>query len=124
MWLYASGERSETPVRIFEYQPDRSGKRPEDFLKGFTGCLVTDGYAGYNQVQNVTHCGCWAHMKRKWCEAMPDGATVKTSKAAVGFQYCSKLFALEKKCANQKDNYCPIRSNGLPVSDERSGQFG
>ena len=28
---------------------------------------------------------------------MPDGATVKTSKAAVGFRYCTKLFSLEKK---------------------------
>lgn len=31
---------------------------------------------------------------------MPDGATVRTSKAAVGFRYCNKLFSLEKKCAN------------------------
>ena len=99
MWLYASGEYSKQHIRIFEYQPDRSGKRPESFLRGFTGCLVTDGYAGYNQVAKVTHCGCWTHMKRKWREAMPDGATVKTSKAAVGFQYCNKLFSLEKKCA-------------------------
>ena len=99
MWLYASGEYSKNHVRIFEYQPDRSGKRPESFLKGFTGCLVTDGYAGYNQVAKVTHCGCWAHARRKWREAMPDGATVKTSKAAVGFQYCTKLFSLEKKGA-------------------------
>lgn len=105
MWLYASGERSRKPIRIFEYQPDRCGKRAESFLRGFTGCLVTDGYQGYNQVANVTRCGCWAHMKRKWREAMPDGATVKTSKAAVGFQYCSKLFALEKKCADWKDQY-------------------
>lgn len=28
---------------------------------------------------------------------MPDGATVKTGKAAVGFRYCTKLFFLEKK---------------------------
>ena len=97
MWVYTSGERSETPVRIFEYQPDRSGKRPESFLKGFTGCLVTDGYSGYNLVQNVTHCGCWAHARRKWREAMPDGATEKTSKAAVGYKYCNKLFALDGK---------------------------
>ena len=48
MWVYATGERSEIPVRIIEYQPDRSGKRPECFLRGFTGCLVTDGYSGYN----------------------------------------------------------------------------
>ena len=120
MWVYASGERSNTPVRIFEYQPDRSGKRPESFLRGFTGKLVTDGYSGYNQVQKVTHCGCWAHMKRKWREAMPDGATVKTSKAAVGFQYCNKLFSLEKKCANLKDKYRKeYRQNiMLPVLEE------
>ena len=66
-------------VRLFEYQPDRSGKRPEAFLKGFTGALVTDGYQGYNLLTKVTHCGCWAHARRKWREAMPEGATVKTS---------------------------------------------
>ena len=120
MWLYASGERSKTPVRIFEYQPDRSGKRPESFLKGFTGYLVTDGYSGYNQVSKVTHCGCWAHMRRKWREAMPDGATVKTSKAAIGFQYCTKLFSLEKKCADLNDKYRKeYRQNFiLPVLEE------
>ena len=120
MWVYASGERSTTPIRLFEYQPDRSGKRPESFLRGFTGCLVTDGYAGYNQVAKVTHCGCWAHMKRKWREAMPDGATVKTSKAAVGFQYCNKLFSLEKKCATlNKKLRKEYRQNFiLPVLEE------
>ena len=41
MWLYARGECSKQHIRIFEYLPDRSGKRPESFLKGFTGCLVT-----------------------------------------------------------------------------------
>lgn len=40
MWLYASGEYSRNRIRIFEYQPDRSGKRPESFLKGFAGCGV------------------------------------------------------------------------------------
>lgn len=97
MWVYASWEGSKKPIRIFEYQPDRSGKRPVSFLKDFSGYLVTDGYAGYNQVTNVTHCGCWAHARRKWREAMPDGATVKTSKAAVGYRYCTKLFTLDGK---------------------------
>jgi transposase len=117
MWLYASGAESQKAVRIFEYQPDRSGKRPEAFLKGFSGCLVTDGYAGYNQVKGVTHCGCWAHARRKWREAMPDGATVKTSKAAVGYQYCTKLFSLEKK-APIKDRKAYRRNVILPVLEE------
>ena len=105
MWVYASGEYSQKPVRIFEYQPDRKGDRAKAFLRGFSGCLVTDGYAGYNHVENVTHCGCWSHMQRKWREAMPDGATVETSKAAVGYQYCNKLFARERIC--KKNNPTP-----------------
>lgn len=105
MWLYASAALLKHQVRLFEYQPDRSGKRPESFLRGFTGWLITDGYAGYNQVQGVTHCGCWAHARRKWREAMPDGATVKTSKAAIGFRYCNKLFAEERECVLYKPEY-------------------
>ena len=99
MWVYASSTHAEQQVRYFEYQPDRSGKRPGALLKDYSGCLVTDGYAGYNQVLNAVHCGCWAHMHRKWREAMPDGATTANSKAAIGFQYCVKLFGEEKKLA-------------------------
>lgn len=97
MWLYASGQRSRKQLRYFEYQPDRSGKHPAALLKDFRGCLVTDGYAGYDKVPHAVRCGCWAHMRRKWREAMPKGATMQTSQAAVGYNYCSKLFALEKK---------------------------
>ena len=120
MWLYASAALLRRQVRIFEYQPDRSGKRPESFLKGFEGALVTDGYTGYNQVAKVTHCGCWAHARRKWREAMPEGATVKTSKAAVGFQYCNKLFAEERKCAPYQPKYRQeYRQNReLPILEE------
>ena len=120
MWLYASGEGSRKGVRLFEYQPDRSGKRPASFLGGFTGYLVTDGYAGYNQVLGVTHCGCWTHARRKWRDAMPDGATVKTSKAAVGYRYCNKLFALEKKyCYATPESRYAYRQNVVrPLLEE------
>ena len=60
---------------------------------------MTDGYSGYDKVEGVVRCGCWAHMRRKWREAMPKGATTATSKAAIGYDYCTKLFAQEKKFA-------------------------
>ena len=104
MWVYASNERSGKPIRYFEYRPDRSGKHAAKFLKDFSGCLVTDGYSGYNQVSGAIRCGCWAHMRRKWREAMPKDATTKTSQAAVGYEYCSKLFALEKKFSEMSDS--------------------
>lgn len=36
---------------------------------------------------------------------MPDGTTVKTSKTAIGFQYCNKLFAEERKCVLYQPEY-------------------
>ena len=100
MWVYGSDLRSGKAIRIFEYQPDRTGERPKRFLSSFRGHLVTDGYTAYNAVENVTRCGCWAHMRRAWRDAMPKGATTANSKAAVGYNYCNKLFALEKKWKN------------------------
>lgn len=97
MWIYGSESRGGRNIRCFEYQPDRKGLHAERFLKQFSGCLVTDGYAGYNKVEEVTRCGCWAHMRRKWRDAMPKGATMENSKAAVGYNFCNKLFAVEKK---------------------------
>ena len=101
MWIYGSELRGGRSIRCFEYQPDRKGKHAECFLKQYSGCLVTDGYAGYNKVQGVARCGCWAHMRRKWRDAMPKGATMANSKAAVGYNYCNKLFAVEKKYADE-----------------------
>lgn len=62
MWVYGSDIRCGKAIRIFEYQPTRKGRHAQSFLKGFKGGLVTDGYAGYNAVDNVTRYGCWAHM--------------------------------------------------------------
>ena len=103
MWVYGSDIRSGKAIRIFEYQPDRTGERCKRFLNGFKGCLVSDGYSAYNAVENVTCCGCWAHMRRKWRDAMPKSATMENSKAAVGYNYCNRLFALERKWKNDSN---------------------
>ena len=40
--------------------------------------------------------GCWAHMRRKWFEAMPKGATIENSKAAKGYDFCNRIFEVER----------------------------
>ena len=101
-------------------QPDRSGKHADKFLKKFSGCLVTDGFSGYNKVEDVTRCGCWAHMKRKWKEAMPKGATMANSKAAVGFNFCVKLFNMEKKFVADSPDFRRMKRQVMaePLVDE------
>lgn len=51
---------------------------------------------------------------------MPDGATVKTSKATVGFQYCTKLFSLAKKYiyADRKSRKAYRQNVVLPLLEE------
>lgn len=96
MWVYCSGNTGTHPTIIFEYQPSRSGNHAKRFLSGFNGYLQTDGYAGYNAVENVIHCGCWAHARRKYEEALPKVKS-EDSKAAIGLDYCNQLFRLEKQ---------------------------
>ena len=71
---------------------------PAAFLNGFRGYLQTDGYAGYNAVEGAIHVGCWAHVRRKFDEALravPKGKRSPT--AEQGVAYCSQLFKLEEK---------------------------
>ena len=97
MWVYASAKRAAHQIRLFRYEASRAGACAESMLKGFHGVLVADGYSGYNLVSDVTRAGCWAHMRRKWHEAMPKNATPANSKAAVGFQFCTRLFEAERE---------------------------
>jgi len=99
MWVYATGNTGQPPVILFEYQPSRSGAHAKRFLTGFTGYLITDGYIGYSSVENVVHCGCWQHAKRKWTDALPKTKD-KQGVALKGFEFCEKLFALERAFAN------------------------
>lgn len=97
MWVYATGQHSKNPIRIFEYQPGRSGKYPEEFLKEFKGYLHTDAYSGYNKVSGITRCLCWTHLRRYFVDALPkDIQSPEATLPSHGIVYCNKLFEIEK----------------------------
>ena len=97
MWVYASGKRADVQIRIFEYRDSRSGDCAVEFLGDFHGILISDGFSGYNKLLNVIRAGCWAHMQRKWREAMPKGEIGKKAVAEQGYKFCNRLFRLERK---------------------------
>ena len=99
MWLYGSGNDGLPPIRLYDYQPSRGGYHAEEFLKGFSGYLTCDGFSGYNKLKDVIRCGCLAHMRRYWNEALPEKSKKSGAKtpAEIGFEYCSQLFKLEKE---------------------------
>ena len=76
---------------------------PRKCWGGYTGVVVSDGYSGYNILNETTRAGCWAHAQRKWVEAMPDGATQENALTAKGLEYCSRLFEVEQKLEGLPD---------------------
>ena len=47
----------------------------------------------FDKLTNVSRCGCFAHVRRKFVKALPtDKELVSGSRAAIGVEWCSKLF--------------------------------
>lgn len=100
MWLYRTSGDATHPVVLYDYQQGRSGRFAQAYLAGFSGYLHTDGWQGYHKLaeQEVTLCGCWAHARRKFQEALVGtDAHRAESPEAVGLSYCNQLFAIEKQ---------------------------
>jgi transposase len=98
MWLYKSG-KFDNQIVLYDYQTSRSYEKPKNFLAGFKGYLNTDGYAAYAKLKNIIQVGCLAHVRRKFKDAMDllPKEHHKESLAAIGFDFCYKLYKIEKK---------------------------
>ena len=104
MWLYRTSGCCKAPIVLYDYRPNRKAENAENFLKEFKGYLHTDGYKAYRSIDDVTIVGCWAHARRRFCEALeilPEEQR-KDSTAAIGLDYCGKLYAIEKKTKDER----------------------
>ena len=58
----------------YQFEPTRSGAIAQEMLKGYeSGVVVTDGFSGYSfldESESLKHAFCWAHVRRKFFEAM------------------------------------------------------
>ena len=58
MWLYRTGEDGLPTILLYEYTETRARHNAEEFLKGFSGYLETDGYQGYENLPGIKRCCC------------------------------------------------------------------
>ena len=105
MWVLRSGEQETTKGVVFKYSPSRSAETAKEILNGYKGILLTDGYAGYNEIAEVTHAECWAHARRYFYESVPLVANKMDTTATgyIGVEYCNKLFKIEEEIASLSD---------------------
>ena len=100
MWVIASGEEEKTKGVIFKYSRSRSGEIAQKLLKEYKGILVTDGYAGYNNLEEINRAECWAHARRYFYESVPldeNKQMIKTSDGYTGVKYIDELFQIERE---------------------------
>ena len=97
MWVFRTGEFDKEQIVLFNYSPTRAGDTAKEFLEGFNGYLMTDGYSGYNKMKDCTRTSCWAHVRRYLIDAIPKGKEYDYTQPAVqGLAYVNKLFDMER----------------------------
>jgi transposase len=103
LWALARDERgwggADPPGVVYFYGDGRSGDFAAEFLKGFTGALQVDGYAGYKQLTREGRSGgpivlanCWAHARRRLKEIFDaSGSPI----AGEGLKQIAELYRIE-----------------------------
>ena len=109
---------------IFYYSKNRSAEVAKKLLEGYEKILVTDGFAGYNILEEkLTHAECWAHARRYFYDSVPlddNKQMIKTSDGYKGVEYIDELFKIEKeiKDLNETDKLKERRKKSAPIVEK------
>ncbi len=92
-------------------------------LEGYKGYLMTDGYDGYNELERtvgIERLACWAHVRRRFVEAVRVQPKGKRGKADEAVAMIGKLYGIERefKDAKQEDRYLARQSRSVAVLAE------
>jgi transposase len=112
MWLYRTSG-CDAPIVLYDYQEGRAGN---------FGYLHTDGWGGYHQLEEngVTLCGCWAHARRKFNEALAICTGKENSLEAKGVAFCNALFEIERRTTEMSaaQRYTLRQKESKPLTEE------
>lgn len=126
MWVFKGGP-PDKPVILFQYHPTRSGDVAAAFLKKYKGVVQTDGYGGYNFLddkKDILHVGCWVHARRKFKEVTKAVGNKKnpSGNAGTALKYISRLYKIEKEARIKKLSpdqlYAQRQSESVPTLNE------
>lgn len=99
MFVYRSN-KYDKPIVLYDYRASRSGDGPKEFLKDYTGYLMTDAYDGYKKVDGIVRCMCNVHALRKFKDSyklLPNTKERKNSDEAIAIQKYDQIFQAEHK---------------------------
>jgi transposase len=104
MWVYR-GYHKDRIVLLYDYEPNRRGENPKEYLSGYEGYLQTDGYDGYNIVvkaEEIIHLACWAHVRRKFFNCFKVLEKNNYPESKIILEMIQELYLVEKKIREEK----------------------
>lgn len=105
MWVYRTGEREGVPPAVlYEYQKTLKADHPREFLAGYRGVVVCDGYQVYHKLGNerpdeLTVAGCWAHARRRFaniCKSLGK-KTAKDTLAKLALEQIAHIYHIDNQ---------------------------
>jgi len=122
MWVQTGGPPDKQVV-LYDYDSSRSAKVPTRLLEGYQGYLMTDGYDGYNEIARtpgIERLACWAHVRRRFVDAVRVQPKGKRGKADEAVSLIGKLYRIERehKEAAPVDRHQARQQGSVPVLAE------
>ena len=105
MWVQTGGPPGR-PVVVFDYDASRSGQVPVRLLHDYRGYVMTDGYSGYNElmrIDGIEQLVCWAHVRRRFVEAVKVQPKGKRGLADEAVALIGKLYGVEREHKDSDD---------------------
>jgi transposase len=120
IWAYARGGFDVSPGVVYEFCLGRGAKYPLEFLKGWSGTLVCDGYGGYEQVLKKDKrigAGCLAHARRKFDELTRGNLSPVGTQA---IQRIAALYQIERqiKSFSLEDRHAARQATSKPLCED------
>lgn len=98
----------ENPIYLYDFNKTRETDKTKEILDGYNGYIVTDGYAGYDELakKGIKIQRCFAHIRRKFYDivkVLPDELK-RVSAANEMVKRIDRLFETEAKLKTDKKN--------------------
>ncbi len=104
IWCFVGGPPDQRCL-IYQYHPQRSAAVAQGFFADYQGALHCDGYGAYDPIlksASITGINCFAHVRRKFIEALPNGKEKGVAGHVVKF--IRALYRIEESLTAEKAN--------------------
>jgi transposase len=121
LWTFLGRDADDKEIIAYQFSPTRSGETPVRVLGDSKGKFVVDAFSGYNKVTTPAgrlRCGCIAHVRRKFFDALPKAEdAARTALDFILEIYKVEVEAKQRGIAGSDEHLALRRERSRPAMD-------